>query len=214
MSQDPTTDVVSPAEPSTPATRSWAVPLVSLAFASLLVGAVAGWAWSRLVTLPAYLVRADGSAAVTERALTEFFVTDAVYVLCGAVAGVLLGLGAWLRFRRLGWPVALVAVGAGTLAGVVCWQLGQVFGPGPLGERLASATAGDVVPIPLELGSISALAVWAFAALAPVLLGSALGRDEEAPRPTRRRRRRPSPVTEHVDDRGVLTAVEPPEAAS
>lgn len=193
-------------------TRSVPVRLVILALASLIVGGVTGWVWSRVVALPSYTVLPDGSASVSERGLTEFFAADARYVVCGSIVGLVIGVVTWRMFKQLGWPVAFVAAGAGLLAGLACWQFGQLFGPGPFDERLAAARPTDQVPIALELRSLSAIAVWAFAAVAPVLLGSSLGHDEEAERvPRRRRQIRDDADAEQVDDRGVLT--EPSEPA-
>jgi hypothetical protein len=103
---------------------------------------------------------------------------------------------------------------------VVCWQIGQVLGPGPEVERLAGALPGAAVPAALQLRSLSALAVWGFAAVTPVLLVSSLGPDEEDVTSRRHRRAQleeaklqqqlePDPGT--VDERGVLT--EPDQAA-
>lgn len=203
MTSPPT--VETPAVPAEPA-RPSAVRLAILGLASLVAGGLTGLVWSRVAVLPSYTVLPDGSATMSERGLTEFFSADAWFVVCGAVVGLALGIVSWRLFKQLGWPVALVAAGAGLLAGLACWQLGQLFGPGAFDERMAAARPTDQVPIALELRSYSALAVWAFAAVAPVLLASSLGRDEEAPRAPRRRRQAPDEVpAEQVDDRGVLT---------
>ena len=83
----------------------------------------------------------------------------------------------------------------------------------PFDERLAAAKPGDTVPIALALRSPSALAVWAFAAVTPILLGSALGPDDEAaPRQPRRRSRlaktQEPEQREVVDDLGVVRTEE------
>lgn len=181
--------------------------------AALVVGIAAAVIWRLAVHLPAYLVQADGSATVTERALTQFFAADALYVLLGVGFGALIGIFTWRRFKNLGWLSALLAAGLGVLAGLVCWQLGQLLSGASFDERLASAQPGDVVPIALALRSPSALAVWAFAAVTPILLGSALGPDEEAgPREPRNRRSRrsakPAEPAQVVDELGVARSVE------
>ncbi len=203
MTSEPVADQVAETEEEQRSVPAW---LVITGLGSLLIGGLTGIVWSRVVTLPSYTVQADGSATVDERALTQFFSADAWFVICGAVVGLLLGVAAWGIFKKVGWPVAFIAAASGLIAGVTCWQVGQLFGPGPFAERLAAARPTDQVPIALELHSTSALAVWAFVAVAPVLLGAALGPDEEAPRPPKRRRREvDGSVTEQVDDRGVLT---------
>lgn len=165
----------------------WLGVLVALAMA---VGALCALLWVNLVQLPAYEVRADGRAVIDEQGLAHLIAADAAFVVLGIVAGLLLGAASWFRFRDLGWPVAFVAVGASLLAGVTCWWLGTLVGPGPFEERLAAAPAGAVVPVALEVRSPSALAVWAFAAAAVPLFVASLGPDtRRAPRPGRSRPR-------------------------
>lgn len=177
-------------EPATPARGDDRTAVVVFIGAALIAGIAAAVLWRLVVPLPNYVVQADGSASVSERALTEFFAGDAWYVVIGAVVGAGLGVATWRRFKDIGWPSAFLAAGLGLLAGIVCWQLGQLFGGVPFDERLAAAKPGDSVPIALALRSPSALAVWAFAAVTPILLGSALGPDDEAaPRQPRRRSR-------------------------
>ncbi len=190
--------------------RTAAAIMAGIAVIAGIAGAVL---WRLVVHLPAYVVQPDGSATVSERALTEFFAGDAWYTVIGVVVGAGLGIATWRRFKGIGWPCAFLAAGLGLLAGLVCWQLGEILGGVPFDERLAAAKPGDTVPIALALRSPSALAVWAFAAVTPILLGSALGPDEEAaPRQPRRRRRQvPSKQAEQrevVDDLGVVRTEE------
>lgn len=187
----------------------WIAILAGLA---LVIGGLSAVFWAMVVELPTYKILADGSAVITERGLTEVVSSDVWFVITGALVGAGLGLVTWKWFRPLGWPTALLAVGAGLLAGVVCWQVGQLLGPGSFAERLTGAQPGARVAIPLELRSISALAVWGFAAVTPVLLASSLGPDDEDG-PPRWRRRPVEPEAEEsgtVDDRGVLTAPDEP----
>ncbi|MBK8445775.1 MAG: hypothetical protein IPL41_03450 [Micropruina sp.] len=191
---------------------AWAASMFGVA--ALVVGIAAAVIWRLVVRLPSYDVQSDGSATVSERALTEFFAADAWYVVLGVVFGAIIGIATWRRFKGIGWASAFLAAGLGALAGVICWQLGQLFGGAPFDERLASAQPGDQVPISLALHSPSALAVWAFAAVTPILLGSALGPDDEAGphQPRRRRRRLEEPPTEQgevIDELGVVRTEEP-----
>ena len=187
------------------------VPWIGLLAAlALVVGGLSAVFWANVVDLPTYRILADGSATVSERALTQFVASDAWFVICGAFVGLGLGIVTWRWFKPLGWPTALLAAGAGLMAAVVCWLLGQLLGPGSFEERLATASPDDLVPVSLQLRSWSALAVWPFAAVAPVLLASALGPEDAPPR---RGRRQPEPVPieeETVDERGVVTAVSSP----
>lgn len=176
---------------------------------AIVVGALGGVFWAAVVRLPAYLVGADGSGSMTERGLTEIVGGDAWFVITGVLIGVGLGLVAWKWFHRLGWPTPLLAIGAGLVSGLVCWQVGQLVGPGNFNDRLAAASPGDLVSMSLELHSWSALAVWAFAAVTPVLLISSLGPDDEEHH-RKPRLRRPTLVQaeqpESVDERGVVTS--------
>ncbi len=183
------------------------VPWIGLlAVLAVIVGGLTAVFWAGIVDLPAYRIRGDGSATVSERALTEFIAADAWYVVCGAAVGLGLGIVAWKWFKPLGWPAALLAAGSGLLAGIVCWQFGELLGPpgGSFEERLANAEPGELVPIALTLRSLSAPAVWAFAAVTPVLLAASLGPEESQPQP-RRQLTEPGSSAETVDERGVLT---------
>lgn len=196
-------------DPVTPRRYSDRTAAAIFAGAAVIAGIVAAVVWRLVVRLPSYVVDPYGAAKISERGLTEVFAGEAWYVVLGALAGAGLGVATWRRFKTVGWLCALLAAGLGLLAGVVCWQLGQVLGGAPFDERLAAAGPGDVVPISLRLRSPSALAVWAFAAVTPILLGSALGPDEEAaPRQPRRRSRLAKIAKpeqgEVVDDLGVV----------
>jgi len=182
-----------------------------LALLALVLGGLTAVLWSRMVELPVYRITADGSATVSERALTEVIQSDAWYVALGVLVGVGLGIVAWKWFKPLGWPVALLAAAAGLLAGIVCWKFGELLGPagGTFEERLAKAAPGEQVPIALTLRSLSAPAVWAFAAVTPVLLAASLGPEEGATRPRRQLEPEPEQRAETVDERGVLTEAEP-----
>lgn len=192
-----------------------------LAGLSIVVGAVAGVLWASAVTLPNWQIdEATSIAVMSERGVTTVAGADVLFVIIGACVSLGLGLVSWRWFRALGWPVALIAVGAGLLAGLICWQTGQLFGPGSEAERIAAAAPGAVVTAALKLRSLSALAVWGFAAVTPVLLISSLGRDEDEPPPKKSKRSRAKEVEQQpaaaaeqltVDERGVLTDSEDQE---
>lgn len=155
---------------------------------TVVVGALAGIIWFRVVDLPGYLVSADGGASTSERGLAEFFAGDAWFTAIGVVVGLGLGIVAWRWFAALGWPVVFVAVVAAVIAALVCWYVGYQLGPGPFPPRLATAQAGDFVPIELTVRARVSVVVWPFMASIPVLLASSLGPDDEEPKPLFRRR--------------------------
>jgi hypothetical protein len=189
--------------PSRSGVLAWSALLLGLA---VVVGALAAVFWSGIVDLPSYSIQNNGHAVISESELAQVVASDVWYAITGLLVGAGLGLVSWRWFRPLGWPVALLAIAAAVVAGVVCWQLGELIGPRDFAARLAAAEPGDLVPISLQLHSVSALAIWAFAGVTPVLLISSLGRDEEDPP---RRQRTSEPGEEAVvDDRGVLTEEE------
>ena len=190
-------------QPSRSGVAAWGALLLGLA---VVVGALAAVFWSGVVELPSYSIQNDGHAVISETELTQVVAMDVWYAITGILVGAGLGLVAWRWFKSLGWPVTLFAVGSALVAGIVCWQLGELIGPRDFAARLAAAEAGDLVPMSLQLHSVSALAIWAFAAVTPVLLISSLGRDEEDP-PRRQRTGVPAGAST-VDDRGVLTEEE------
>lgn len=145
----------------------------------VLVGLGIGVLWAEVVTPPSYTVGKDGSAALSERGMTEVFGSDAWFAAFGFVISVGLGIVAWRWFGKLGWPVVIVVIVGALAAALVCWYVGYSIGPGALVSRLADAKPGDVVPVPLTLRSPVTLIVWPFAAIIPVLLRASLGPDEE-----------------------------------
>lgn len=171
------------------AERSWRRvlgPIAALLALGLGVGALCGVLWSRLVDLPTYRVGANGGATTSERGLAAFVGGDAWFCVLGAVVGLPLGLIAWRRFRGIGWPVVLVSAVTATAAALVCWLVGTRIGPENFTERLAAAQPNDLVPISLALRAKTALLVWPFVAVVPVLLASSLGpedEEEQAPEP-------------------------------
>ena len=168
------------------------IPVRVIAFVALGlgVGAVAGVAWWAVVDLPAYVVRPDGGAGITERGLSEFMAGDAWFCAIGLVAGIGLGLVGWRQFRDLGWPLVPLVAGVSLLAALVCWFVGHQLGPTDFVQRLAAARPGDTVPIELTLRARASLLTWPFLAIIPVLLGSSLGPDDEEPKPLFKRRDR------------------------
>lgn len=160
-----------------------------LVAAALLLGALAALVWAWATVLPSFIVGAEGQATISERGMASVASADWWFSVLGLIGGLALGFGAWTTLKRIGWPVALVAVAASLAAGVTCWLLGEALGPGPFAPRIAVATAGESVPVALELHALSALAVWPFAAVAVPLFASALGPEVEGERAERRARR-------------------------
>ena len=96
------------------------------------------------------------------------------------LVGLLTGVVAWLRFRDLGWLVCVHALLGGAVAALIVWQLGLLVSPNNFDQRLAAASAGDVVPIDLALHSLTALLVGPFGAITPIMLFAAFWPDDES----------------------------------
>lgn len=141
----------------------------------VLLGVLSSLLWAWVTPLPAYLVDADFHASLGERGQVEVFAADAWFVLIGLAVGLAIGWLNWAWFRHLGWPVALLAVAGGLIAGGTCAGIGQLLGPGPFDARLAAAHPGALVPIALDLHAPSALAFWALAAVSPTLFLASIG---------------------------------------
>lgn len=154
---------------------------------AIALGGLAGVLWWLIVRVPSYRLDSQGRASVTERELTQFFAGDAWFCLLGLLVGVGLGIVGYRWLRELGWPLVPVVVGAGAVAGLLCWAIGYALGAGEFVPRLADASPGGLVPIALTVRSKAALLCWPLAAVTPVLLASSLGRDHEDPVPPTRR---------------------------
>lgn len=149
----------------------WSVPGYLLG--CVLTGALASLLWAFPAQRPGYTVGEDLTAHIGERGLAEVFATDALFVVVTGALGVVAGVVSWLLFHRTGWMVCLLATIGAALAAVMVWQVGLLIGEQGFSERLAAATAGDVVPIDLELHALGALLVAPFLAITPVMLFAA-----------------------------------------
>lgn len=155
----------------------WLTILLALC---LLLGAVAGVVWERIVPLSLYHVNADRSAATTERGLAGFVAGDAWFVVIGVVVGALLAVVCWRWFAGLGWPMVPLAILASTFTALVCWQVGWWLGPGSFESRLAAAQPGQDLPIELTVRGPAAVLVWPFATMLVTMLIAAAARDPES----------------------------------
>lgn len=165
----------------------WTGRILIYLIATLLVGLLAGLLWHGVISLPSYTATEDGSVVMTERAQSQYFVTDAVFSLIGLLAGLAVGFGAWMLFNRIGWPVSFVAVAGGAGSGWLCWLVGEALGPSDFASRVAAAQPGDHIPIDFALHAPAALLLWCLGAIIPVMLyanmstlGTASGRAERS----------------------------------
>ena len=142
-----------------------------------VVAVVAGIVWNRIVVLPNYQIGEDFRARISESGLGEIVATDVWFTFIGAVAGLVLGVMAWILFHELGWPVTLIAGVGALLAGVAARFVGEFIGPRDFDERIAAATTGDLVRVDFTAHTWIPLAVWVGLSVLPVLIGSLFKRD-------------------------------------
>lgn len=147
---------------------------------ALAGGAVAGAIWEKIVILPNFVVQKDLSALpANEGTLTAWFAADSWFSIIGIVLGLGFGVLSWVWFGKQGWMVTVHALAGAALSAFICVTVGEALGPAPFADRLATAQAGDLVPISLELHSGAAYLLWMFAAITPVMLLAAFSPDTD-----------------------------------
>lgn len=139
----------------------------------IVLGIIGALVWALATTRPGYVVNEDLTAHIGERGLADMFGADAMFVIVTGVLGILTGIASWLMFHRTGWWVCVLAIIGAALSAVAVWQFGSAVGEHGFSERLASAAAGDVVAINLQLRAHGALLVAPFLAITPVMLFAA-----------------------------------------
>ncbi|MDR0283292.1 MAG: hypothetical protein LBI33_00145 [Propionibacteriaceae bacterium] len=149
--------------------RPWLTVYVA---AIVVVAVVAGFVWTVVVRLPSYTIDSTYRAVILESGLSQIGATDVYYTLVGLVAGLVIGVTAWVLFRRVGWPVTLLAVAGGALAGLITRGVGEFIGARDFEKRIAQAARGDSVVVDFTSHTWVPLAVWAGGAVLPVLVGS------------------------------------------
>ena len=149
--------------------------------AIVLSGVLGGVLWFFIARHPCWVIQSDGSALISERDLAEYFSTDLWFVIIGAVIGLALGIIAFIWFRTLGGWVTIVAGSGSAIAAFIALGIGWLLSPGPLAPRLAAAIPGEHVAIDFSLRSPSAILVWPFVAMIPILLLASFLPDPEDP---------------------------------
>ncbi len=152
-----------------PSRRELTTALAAVAGLALLGAALAPlWVW--LAPRLEYRVMQPGRAVPVVPEAEEYVAADGRFVLITLGAGLLAGLVCWL-LRRTRGPVVLVAVALGGLLGaVVTWRLGIWLAPGFSPQDLQEV--GRTVTQPLELRARAALVVEPVAAVLVYLLAA------------------------------------------
>ncbi|MFZ2625895.1 MAG: hypothetical protein WAX29_11755 [Propionibacterium sp.] len=159
--------------------RRLASHLAGLAVTVLALGVLAAIAWKLTAPTPSVTVSGDGTAAVTNRTMAEYFGADADFMIIGMFAGLGLGALCWRWLKTMGWPIAFVSVAAGMLGALVAWRVGIFLGPHDFDQRVAYASSGQQVAIDLALRTPTAWLSWPLGAVLTVLLYSAFGADDQ-----------------------------------
>jgi hypothetical protein len=140
-------------------TRADVLGSVSVLSLVALLGLPLAWLWSRLAPAQLSLVQSDGTLTPLPTESQHRFDDLAVFMLLGAVAGLLTGAAVWLLRQRRG-PLTLVAVAAGSL--VAAWlamRTGVSFAEGRYSDAIAQAKPDAVVAVAPRLESTWAIIV-------------------------------------------------------
>lgn len=152
-------------------TGSWARGIALTVGVFAVLGAIAGWVWSRVVVPPEFMLYRGGYAYyASEAEFAHAFDMDLAFAITGAVAAVLGGAAVGWWSWRLGWLVTVLAAAGAIGAAVLAWQLGGVLGPASLADSASGAQRGDTFTGPVELGARSILLIWPIAALIGVMV--------------------------------------------
>lgn len=137
---------------------------VSLVLAFAVLGALGGGAWIALAEPP--LWRASGNGfLLTEMAAGQRFEVLAIFGFIGLVLTAGAGAITGLVLRDRGWPLVVVTIVAGVIAGLVAWRVGVAFGPDGIG-RPGGVDVGETVAESLTLDSWAPFLLWALGAVA------------------------------------------------
>jgi adenine/guanine phosphoribosyltransferase-like PRPP-binding protein len=134
-----------------------------------VVGAAGGVAWAGLTEPAAYQVTRDG-AYLDEHSLGQVFNTDGWFLVIEVALGCVAGGAMTYAWRRHGWVVVLAVLAGSCLAGAVAYLLGHALGPGDLDPRLAAATPGEQVPVPLTVKADGVYFAWPVGAMLGAVL--------------------------------------------
>lgn len=147
----------------------WPLSVLLMTVLTGLAGAVV-WA---LLAEPARWTVVDNGLQMGQEAVTSQFGVSLAFAVVGLGGGLLLGFLLGVLARPVGWPLVIIAAGAGAVATVIAWQLGMMWGP-PDPSTVSGVTTGDTVPDELAVTVPAAFLAWSIAAIAGLLPGVAL----------------------------------------
>jgi hypothetical protein len=137
------------------------LPSLAILAGSLILGLVAGLAWTALAPRVVYVVVGRGSANVVNPETSAFIAADAWYCLIGVTGGILIGLAGYLLAVRRHGPAPMVAVLAGAvIAGIAARVIGEHQGLGRFNHQLLTSPTGTVLRAPLSLAGDTSALFW------------------------------------------------------
>ncbi|MGI9004679.1 MAG: hypothetical protein ACR2FU_00490 [Streptosporangiaceae bacterium] len=136
----------------------------------LILGLVAGLAWTALAPRAVYVVVGRGSANVVNPETAAFISADAWYCLIGAVGGIIIGVAGYLLAVRRHGPAPMAAVLAGAVvAGMAARVIGERHGLGPFNHQLLTSKTGTLLHAPLSLAGDPSAVFWPTKASLPAV---------------------------------------------
>ena len=194
-----------PLTPMSPGSRrSSLLVVVKLVVIGAALGVIAGFGWLRIAPRPMLEIRADG-VYYLDGQQQVIIGQDAWFVVIMAVTGVLLGLMAYLRWRRSGPAFVVGAAVAAGVAGAVAWRLGVWLGRSELDSIVGTIADGTSSLGSLKLRAYGALFVAPIAATLVTLTGSLTHGTGPEPHPD------PDPISAMKVPQAALEAVNPPQ---
>lgn len=167
-----------------PVTGALVRSAVLTVLALMLGGVLSAVLWSQLAEPPMASVRAAQVFTGGDE-LARQFGMDVTFAWTSVLPALPTGALAGALWHRHGWVQAVAVTVGGVAAGILAWRVGLMLGPGELSERLASASAGDRLPNPLQLDSLGLLLTAPVAGLTGFVLAVAFfapGDLDDAPR--------------------------------
>jgi hypothetical protein len=146
------------------------LPSLAILAGSLILGVLAGLAWTALAPRAVYVITGHGSANVVNPETSAFIAGDAWFCLIGVIGGILIGLAGYLVAVRRHGPVPMVAVLAGAIiAGIAARVTGEHQGLGQFNHQLLTSPTGTVLRAPLSLAGDTSAVFWPTRASLPAL---------------------------------------------
>lgn len=145
---------------------------LSVLLTTVLTGIAGAVVWAQLAEPARWTVAGRGLQMGQEAVAAQFGVSLA-FAVVGVGGGLLLGFLLGVLARPVGWPLVIIAAGAGAVATLIAWQLGMMWGP-PDPSTVDGVTAGDTIPDELAVTFPAAFLAWSIAAIAGLLPGVAL----------------------------------------